>query len=326
VRRVLMIALGVATAVAAPVSRAVADVPVGEPCAYTEMLTVRGGDNILTAVDQSGGYQIGVRGAWISSSVYREDLIIWHNGTPELGPRLDTTGAEFVAVGPTGVAVGFHLENGERRAVSYANGQIVELAAPVADGKTEATAVNARGQVAGELIDGSGDKQAVAWSADGEVRTLATPEGFTNATATRIDTDGTVLGYATTGDPNMPDSESIVVWPTDGSPQVLEGTPIDIHDGVVYGEQNDELLRWDHDGTTAPTVVDTSGMTDVKAVNARGSILGSETDEPALLRDGTIRPLRKNGIYISPIGLSSNDVVFGRSSSGASPSAYFDCR
>jgi hypothetical protein len=328
-----MIALGMVTMVVAPVSPANADAPVGEPCTYHEMTMLQDGDsiNVLTAADPSGRYQIGVRGAWLSPSERREELIIWHDGTPELGPRLDTIGAEFVAVGPTGTAVGFFLHNGERRAVSYTDGRIMKLAAPIADEEFEATAVNARGQAAGDLFTESGDRQALAWSPDGEVRTLATPEGFTSATATQIDADGTVLGYATAGRDMTPDRENVVVWPADGTPRVLLGTtpdaltwPIDIHDGVVYGLQNDELLRWDHDGTT-PTVIDAGGVTSVKAVNTRGSVLGVDRDGPVLLRDGTRRPLWSEFTNITPVGLSDNDVVFGRSNVGGVP-AYYDCR
>jgi hypothetical protein len=289
----------------------------------------------VQAADRSGRYEVGVQGYWESPGVPRARVIMWRDGVPRLGPEADPYGG-FTAVSTTGIAVGWATEDGQQQAVVYAYGQIRRLATPAGSEGTTAAAVNARGDVAGTTY-GAGSPRAVVWSADGEVRVLATPAGFTHATATHGDEDGTVLGYAATGDPGMPDRTRLVVWAPGGSPRLLPATrpgdpepqmgPADFRDGIVYGYQDDELVRWDLDAQTA-AVVDTGGPASVRAVNARGSILadgGFGQDQTVLVRDGVVRPLHNGDVWITPVGLADNDVVFGRSNMNASP-AYVDCR
>lgn len=293
------------------------------------MRSVEGGTAHLQAADRSGRHQVGT---WNEQGTDNWRVIVWRDGTPRLGPEADPYGG-FNAVSPTGVAVGWVSESGLSRAVAYAYGRVVELAAPVGASQTVAEAVNASGQVAGKAyFDGDGTARAVRWSPDGEVRVLDNPTGYADAVATHIDTDGTVLGYATVGIHGMPDRSQLVVWDGDGTARLLPIRPtdsypwmwpIDLRDGVVHGTQESDTLRWDLD-QSAPTVVDTGG-TAVRAVNARGSILADDRDGvPVLILDGTVRPL-DDGYSISPVDLSDNDVVFGRSRPGAWP-FFFDCR
>jgi hypothetical protein len=333
VRKGSMLVAGVVAGVATlPAVPAGAAPPLGEPCVYHEMSTVEGGNNIITAADPSGRYQIGVRGYWDENGVVRAHLIVWRDGVPRLGPELPATGTEFVAVGPTGVAVGFRDSDDGRGAVAYTYGRIVALPAPAAGAETTATAVNAAGQIAGTLLDDGLDRQPVVWSPDGDVRVLPTPAGFEWSTAWSLDTDGTVFGYAASGNYSMPDRIRLVVWPPDGVPRVLPPSeagsdplmwPIDIQGGVVYGVEDGEVVRWDP-GASVPTAVDTGGASEVSAVNARGSILAWGANGRVLIQDGTARPLDGDGLWITPVGLADNDVVYGRSNQGGWP-AYVDC-
>ncbi|MEJ3749468.1 hypothetical protein WEI85_40185 [Actinomycetes bacterium KLBMP 9797] len=308
--------------------------PVGEPCTFVELRTVEGGDNVMLAADRSGRYQVGAQGHWESPGVIRSRVILWRDGTPRLGPETDPYGG-FAAVSSTGIAVGWAHEGGQRRAVAYAYGQIVELAMPADATEATAAAVNARGEVAGTAYGDGGAQRAVAWSPDGEVRVLATPPGFTHASATHIDGDGTVLGYAASG-ASMPDRARLVVWAPGGAPRVLpvagsadpepQMWPIDLRDGVAYGAQDSAFVRWDLDAGTA-TIVDNGGGS-IMAVNARGSMVsfgGFGQDRTVFVGNGAVRPLDQAGLWITPLALSDNDLVFGRSNANAGP-AYMDCR
>jgi hypothetical protein len=330
-------AAGVVASVALAPSSYASTIPVGKPCTFGQLPTVQGGDNILTATDRTGRYQIGVRQYWDADNVYRANLIRWHDGTPALGPQIDAT-IEFTAVSATGVVVGFQRDGDHRHAVAYAYGTVVPLPGP-AGTDTTAVAVNGTGQVAGGVVDPAGHMTRVlSWSPDGTVRELAAPAGFTLAQAFGIDEDGTILGLVKT-DGGMSATTGIVVWRPDGSARLLAGTrpddpsvqlwPIGIRDGRVVASQDsstggDETLEWSLANDT-PQVVDTGGGR-AAALGARGSLLVSDgpTAGLALLQNGTARPVAQPDVSVTPHGLSDDDVVYGQSNSNAP--AFFDCR
>ena len=263
-------------------------------------------------------------------------LSLWRDGTPTLGPETDPYG-DFTAVSTTGIAVGSAHEGSQRRAVAFAYGRSLTLPLPAGADESAAAAVNARGDVAGSVYADGQPQRAGVWAPDGAALTLPTPPGFTFTAATHIDDDGSVLGYAATGSPSMPERTRLVVWAADGTPRVLPTTgpvdpepmmsPIDFHHGIVYGTQEGELVRWDLAARTT-TVVDTGGAGGVEAVNAGGSMVlfgGFGQDGLVFVRDGVVRPLNDGGRWITPVALTDDDLVFGRSNMNASP-AYMDCR
>lgn len=244
-RRSQSIAAGAAALLISWGAPAAAGPPVGEPCAFVELPTVEGGENVLLATDRSGRYQVGVRTHWESPDVIRAHVVLWRDGTPRLGPEADAYGT-FAAVSSTGIAVGWAHEGGRRRPVGYAYGQIFALAMPAEAAEAVAVAVNARGDVA--------------------------------------------------------------------------------RDGVVHGSQDSAFVRWDLDAGTA-TVVDTGGGS-IMAVNARGSMVsagGFGQDGTVFVGGGLVRPFQRDGLWVTPVGLSDTDLVFGRSNRYESP-AYLDCR
>jgi hypothetical protein len=334
--RAVGVALGAVVLAAAPVPASAA--PTGGPCALVEMRKATGGLNLVEATDRTGRYQVGVATVEGSPELGAQ-LVLWRDGTPQLGPRLASTGDRFVAVGPTGIAVGVRERDGRQRAAAYTYGQILDLPGPGADVETTAVAVNRAGQIAGGVpYAASAMKRVLVWSADGEVSARATPPGFEYAQASEIDEDGTVLGLAT-NDPIMFTDAHVVAWLPDGTPRLLpvrdpgdptaSSWPVTIRDGKVIasrysGRGGWETVEWVARGDAAPRVLPVPDNMSVYAVNARGSIALSTEDGPALLQGGQLRPLRGVGVPDQDL-LADNDVVYGNAHSGRLP-VYADCR
>jgi uncharacterized membrane protein len=323
-----------------------ATVSIGPPCSFVFLPRVDGGDNILTATDRTGRYQVGIRAYYDADRRRHEHLIVWRDGVPQLGPELDTIRAEFSAVSSTGVAVGFRSIGDHQQAIAFVYGQIVALPSPSGDVDTEAVGVNARGEIVGVVVDaGRTPMRVVVWSPDGGVRQLTTPPGFDHAQAVGIDEDGTVFGTVT-NDPIMQPDVRLVIWQPGVAPRVLTGSRTDtddvqfgaigIRDGKVTGSQrswtssgeSSETLEWNVSGGDPRVLVPADPGASIFAVNSSGSMLtvGGLSHGVALLKGDVIRPAHLEGnIGVSPGWLSDNDLVFGSFTQGGWP-AYADCR
>jgi hypothetical protein len=119
----------------------------------------------------------------------------------------------------------------------------VNLPAPSGAAAAGASAINARGQIAGVSSDQDGwNSRAVVWSATNVVRVLPQPVGFNEAMVAGIDDDGTVV--ETVYDGAVIKAQRAVAWFPEGTWRFLPGTAADsfvqatsIRHGAVVGEQ-----------------------------------------------------------------------------------------
>jgi len=214
---------------------------------------------------------------------------------------------EAVGVNDSGVVVG-RGQTADRRhyAWAYVDGVVVELPLPHGYTGAEATAINAKGQVAGVLFAGEHDA-AVVWQAPtavAEAKVLAPAGG---ATAFGISDEGVVVGGA---------GSAAYRWDAQGQGGKLSG-PAGPADGSALGVRGDwaygllalddkppagestastpvtvdrnEAVVWDLRTGRATTVDDAR----VQAVNVGGQSVVDHADNTASIRevDGTLRAL-----------------------------------
>jgi hypothetical protein len=191
----------------------------------------------VNGVDPTGRYMVGRASTGYPD--YTTTGLLWKNGeltvvdsgsTPEISVNVDDINRRGVAIGEHTAHYGSaHIDT-----FTYRDGRFTMLPAPTPGEQTNAVAINSRGDVVGN-IPGA----AVVWPADrpGTVRVLTQPDGWTNAAATDIDDDGTVVGYVGGRPPGTP-----YVWPARGTPHPLPvpegsqgGTADAIRLGMVAG-------------------------------------------------------------------------------------------
>ena len=143
---------------------------------------------------------------------------------------------------------------------------------------SRATAINDRGQVAGEAETKTGDLHAFLWSADGGLRDLGTPGGkFSRACA--LNDRGELVGEGEVSNR----ATVAFLWTPDGgltnlpTPEHLIGaTAYAInHFGIIAGAGEDEhgsrALRWQ---LGVPQIIETGRVGAVRAINDEGSLAG----------------------------------------------------
>jgi len=216
---------------------------------------------------------------------------------------------EAVAVNNSGVVVG-RGQTADRRhyAWAYVDGKVVELPVPPGYTGAEATAINAKGEVAGVLFAGERDK-AVVWpapAATAEVKVLAAPGG---ATAFGISDAGVVVG-------GLDDGSAAYRWDAHGQGGKLAnpagtsgGSALGIRGDWAYGLLPPDGKPPTGDSTaSAPQTIEVSGAVvwnlrtgraikvdsgRVQAVNVSGQIVVDHPDNTASIRevDGALRAL-----------------------------------
>lgn len=226
----LLIPLVPAAAQAAPAT--------GAPtCQMIALPTPEGTVSSVNGADPTGRYMVGDASTGYPDYVFTG--LLWKNGRLT---EIDASSLQHVMlsmedVNRHGVAVGerttdygsFHKD-----AFIYRDGRFTMLPAPIQGASTDAVAINSRGDVVGNVTGA-----VVVWPANrpGTVRVLTQPDGWTNATATDVDEDGTVVGYVGGFPPGTP-----YVWPAVGTPHPLPipagsegGTADAIRLGMVAG-------------------------------------------------------------------------------------------
>jgi hypothetical protein len=122
----------------------------------------------------------------------------------------------------------------------------------------------------------------VSVRADNVARVLPMPDGFNATTATDIDEDGVVVGYATLYDGNMPQKQQPVVWPAVGGYRLLQTTDADgwasaeaVRNGVAVGADGEAAVSWTlSDGTRTVIDADNANATEI---NAGGDVVVQKT-------------------------------------------------
>jgi hypothetical protein len=254
------------------------------------------GDSVVTGGDPSGRYLIGAR--WTTPE--ESTPLLWIDGRlHEL--RTPYQQALIADANSSGVLVGSGWGGGQSAGWRYQAGRFTTLAGLRPDHRTEAVAINARGDILGKsygFADPAG-VHVVVWPAGrpGTPRELAAPPGASSRDlyAVDIDDDGTVVGGsyapATLG----------YIWPRGGTARVLRGPAGEPHvytwkirrgwiAGGLIGEAGEIPAAWRTHGRAA-NVLDAVGR--ARAVNRHGDLAGSGPGLPAAIahRGGRIVPL-----------------------------------
>lgn len=266
----------------------------------------------VTAADPSGRYQV----AQLGDRTGRLGVGIWRNGVAEtLVPLLDGY-IEPLDVNVRAEVVGFGYASGEPMGAWRARGtQRTTLPTPAGADSAKAVAINAAGEVAGVITNGT-VSQGIVWSPSNEPRALPVPDGFTSAEATDIDDDGTVVGFAGSPDENHMLTRTPVVWPADGGYRLLPATdqgyawPSAVRNGIAIGEDGQSVVSWDLAANTETVVA--AGDARSGEVNAGGDFTITRTPSAAPAVTSFIRrgqPDRQAGPGYA-IGLSDSGRIY----------------
>ncbi|WP_405062063.1 hypothetical protein OG474_10485 [Kribbella sp. NBC_01505] len=249
----------------------------------------------IEGIDPSGRFKVvTTRGDGMATT----GIGIFRNGVAaDLVPITRASYTEANDVNVRGVAVGSVSGSGSNP-IPFAAWRITsagKTVLPEAESSrvfgSKPVAINAAGEIAGTgNLDTHGEghitKRAVLWSPDNVIRVLPVPAGFTDATATDIDDDGTVVGYATDVDANsMPANQQPVVWPADGGYRILPtsntvdgySTVEAVRNGIAVGADNEQAVSWRLDGDTKTILDPTASWSLARFVNAGGDILVERT-------------------------------------------------
>jgi hypothetical protein len=308
---VVTLGLGTAIGVAAAPGRSSGPVPplsqqTGAPAAcvaYRLALPTGATAGDVNAGSPNGRYLAGVAAG-------KDNLgkpVRWAGARAQSIPITGT--GEAVGVNDSGVVVG-RGQTVDRRhyAWAYVDGEVVELPVPHGYTGAEATAINAKGEVAGVLFAGERDK-AVVWpapAATAEAEVLSAPGG---AMAFGISDAGVVVG-------GLDDGSAAYRWDAHGqggkfaSPAGTASTSaLGVRGDWAYGLLTSDGKPPTSDSTTStPQTVDSSGAVvwdlrtgravkvdggRVKAVNVSGQVVVDHPDHTASIRevDGALRAL-----------------------------------
>ncbi len=260
-----------------------------------------------------------------------DTLVRWHDGVPtEIGVT-DPQGLSVQDVSDDGQIVYNRLyTSGPFR---YRDGNAEQL--PLVPGYPIAQAAvidNAHGVIIGRVTDaGQSTQRAVKWTATNQAQLLALPAGFTESAAQDIGDDGTIVGTVLNRGATWEDPSDIraAYWRPNGTVVVLpkaatatSASASSIKDGVIYGFQDVQPVRWELGSDQPPTPAPEPPLD----TNANGTALypdrveqpGKPARELERKNDGT-------ATAIHPLGLTIDDQVLGWDDSPNMTPVRWDC-
>lgn len=214
------------------------------------------------------------------------------------------------------VAVG-RLSTADRtRPVRWgADGRATELRLPAKAVGGVATAINARGEIAGHVFVPGEKTRAVRWDTAGRVHELGSLGGaFSEPTA--INDRGTVIGQATDRAGEWKAVRSVRGKKFEALPsQGIGARSVSVNNAdVVVGNVKDHAVRWDGATTTELGVLPGTGRVFVSGVNDAGTAVGT-SDERAVTWDArgrvTALPLPAGVDTTRPIAINATGSVAG---------------
>lgn len=260
-----------------------------------------------------------------------DTLVRWHDGVPtEIGVT-DPQGLSVHDVSDDGQivfnrlypAVPFRYRDGSAEQLPLVPGYQIAQAAVID---------NAHGAIVGRVTDaGQSTQRAVKWTATNQAQLLALPPGFTESAAQDIGDDGTIVGTVLNRGATMEDPSDIraAYWRPNGTVVVLpraatatSASATSIKDGVIYGMQDVELVRWQLGSDEPPTPAPAPPLD----TNANGTALYPDrVEQPGKPARELERKNDGMANAIHPLGLTIDDQVLGWDDYPSMTPVRWDC-
>lgn len=246
-----------------------------------------------------------------------DTLVRWHDGVPtEIGisdPEAlsvdDVSDDGQIVFNRQYPSVPFRYRDGSAEQLPLVPGYPIAQAAIID---------NAHGVIIGRVMDaGQSTQRAVKWTATNQAELLALPPGFPESTAQDIADDGTIVGSVIKWGATMEDPADIraAYWRPNGTVVVLpkaatatSANATSIKDGVIYGVQDVQSVRWDLGSDEPPTPAPAPPLD----TNANGTALYPDrVEQPGKPARELERKDDGMATAIHPLGLTIDDQVLG---------------